>query len=82
MTDTRILDASIKLLKGSGKKPARVAAAVVLHYDDTKGTYLLQTGSRITAEGRATKDEAVAIAQAKQASLVRLLGKPVSLTIY
>lgn len=82
MTDTRILDASIALLKGTGKKPARVAAAVVLHYDEAKQTFLLQTGSRVVQEGHATKDEAIQIAQRKQASLVQLLRKPVSLTIY
>lgn len=82
MSDTRILDASIKLLKGTGKKPARAVAAVVLHYDEAKQTYLLQAGSRIVGEGQGTREDATAVAEAKQKSLSKLLGKPVSLTIY
>lgn len=81
MTDTRILDASIALLKGTGKKPARKPAQVQLEVWATDGTYTIASNGRIVEEGKG--DAAYAKAQADtRADAIRKLGKTVIVYTY
>lgn len=81
MTDTRILDASIKLLKGSGKKPARKQAQVRLEAWASQGTYTIASNGRIVEEGKGDDYDAKQKVDARAAA-IRKLGKTVIIYTY
>jgi hypothetical protein len=81
MTDTRILDASIKLLKGTPNRRAS-DRRVEVHYNDKDSTFMIQVGSRVVAEGKGTRDEAKRMADERASRLSVLLGKHYTVTVY
>jgi hypothetical protein len=84
MSKTKHLDTAISIFKGTDlvKRAKRgPVIEVTVHVDAKRGTYMVQVGSRITAEGSGTREQAVAAGEAK-AEALRVLGQKASVTVY
>jgi hypothetical protein len=81
MADTRILDATIATLRGKPRKSRSGVIQVSVHINHRHGTYLIQVGSRIVADGTGTPEAAEAIANEKAAAL-RQRGKRAVVVVF